>query len=270
MTLSRGQIISILLWAVLIAYSIFALRHCAVKSSGTTCTDIEAIVTDSSERRFITPEIIKNILKTKNIKTIGKDIEDINTLDIEKVLLSDPYIRKAKVYTSMDGKLHIEVSQRVPFLRIQSDNGYSLYLTKNGYVLPVRNHFFADVPIITGAPPLPFAKDFSGSLEQIYKDGNISSKNLTFVSDLTDFVDFLYSDSFWNAQIVQINALRNGDLELIPRAGDAVILLGNLDGYEQKLDKLLKFYRKGLAYEGWSGYKYIDIRFNGQVVCRKA
>jgi len=57
-------------------------------------------------------------------------------------------------------------------------------------------------------------------------------------------------------------------VELIPRAGDSVILLGDIDGYREKLEKLMKFYKKGLPYEGWNKYKYIDIRFKDQVICR--
>lgn len=268
MTLEKRHIISISIWAALLVYVIFALKHCSVRNSGMLCESVNVEVRDSARLGFVTPEIVSGILSAEGIKTVGSELDGINVLEIERLLLSKPHIRRAKVYTSMDGKLNIEIEQRVPAIRIQSENGYNIYISDDGYVMPLQKNFFADVPIVTGNPPMPFAKDFSGALATLETEENISDKNYNFVGKLINFVSFLRGDSFWNAQIVQINALRNGDIELIPRAGDAVILLGDIDGYRQKLDKLLKFYRKGLAYEGWSGYKYIDIRFNEQVVCR--
>jgi len=45
--------------------------------------------------------------------------------------------------------------------------------------------------------------------------------------------------------------------------------LGDIDKGEEQLDKLLLFYREALAWEGWDGYNYIDLRYNDQIVCTK-
>ena len=72
---------------------------------------------------------------------------------------------------------------------------------------------------------------------------------------------------------MQINVLPGAgprsqpQVEIIPRVGDQVVLLGELDGYERKLAKLLTFYRKAMAKEGWDKWNYIDLRYDGQVVC---
>ena len=65
------------------------------------------------------------------------------------------------------------------------------------------------------------------------------------------------------------NARTEPEIELIPRVGDHVVLLGWLDGYERKLDKLLAFYRKAMPKEGWDKRNYINIKYDGQVVCSK-
>ena len=38
---------------------------------------------------------------------------------------------------------------------------------------------------------------------------------------------------------------------------------------EEKLDKLLAFYQKGLTNVGWDSFSRISIRYKGQVVCSK-
>lgn len=62
------------------------------------------------------------------------------------------------------------------------------------------------------------------------------------------------NDDFWRSEIVQITArtTESGaiDLELTPRSGNYTILFGRLDDAEQKLDKLLRFYREGLGKAG--------------------
>lgn len=90
---------------------------------------------------------------------------------------------------------------------------------------------------------------------------------------LLTFVQFIEEDDFWRSEVVQIvtRATPSGamEVELIPRSGRHTILFGRLEQEDAKLDKLLRFYRKGLNNIGWDEYKTIDIRYNDQVVCRK-
>lgn len=99
-------------------------------------------------------------------------------------------------------------------------------------------------------------------LEKSYED---------FMKLLT-FVKLVEKDDFWSAEVVQIIARTTAsgalEVELIPRSGWHVIRFGRLERMEEKFDKLLRFYRKGLARIGWETYRVIDIRYADQVVCR--
>ena len=93
---------------------------------------------------------------------------------------------------------------------------------------------------------------------------------------LINFVKYIEKDSFWSAEIVQIVAstMSSGDLELelIPRTGSHVVefgQVGNTKEIEEKLDKLLAFYQKGLTNLGWESFSTISIKYKGQVVCTK-
>lgn len=100
-------------------------------------------------------------------------------------------------------------------------------------------------------------------LEKSYED---FMKLLTFVETVED-------DDFWRSEVVQIAAHTTPsgalEVELTPRSGRYTILFGRLDDVEGKFDKLLRFYRSGLASVGWSEYRTIDIRYKDQVVCKK-
>ena len=90
---------------------------------------------------------------------------------------------------------------------------------------------------------------------------------------LINFVKYIEDDSFWSAEIVQIVAstMSSGDLEieLIPRTGRHTILFGQVDDVEDKLDKLLAFYQKGLSNIGWDSFRTISVKYKGQVVCTR-
>ena len=84
-----------------------------------------------------------------------------------------------------------------------------------------------------------------------------------------DFVTFLEDNTFWNAQIEQIFIRDDLKIELVPRVGEAIILLGTLDNYQSKLEKLRKLYVNGFNVVGWNKYKLIDLQYKDQVVCSK-
>jgi cell division protein FtsQ len=102
-----------------------------------------------------------------------------------------------------------------------------------------------------------------------------------FLTKLVNFVRSIESDDFWSAEVVQINVLGSSagggsntwqepQLELVPRVGNHIVLLGKLDGGEfDRLDKLKTFYLGGLWHEGWNEFRYINIKYKDQVVCSK-
>jgi len=261
--------LNVVVWVILLAYLIVSARYCSHRRADLTCTGVNVVIKDSLNTGFLTTGSVRNILTQNGLKLEGVPLDSISPLAVEQAISSQPYVKKAKVYHSMDGVVHIEVEQRAPILRVQSENGYRFYLSSDGHVMPIRRTFFVDVPIVTGVPRLPFGTEFAGKISEPEETEKKGAENVHFLRNLINFVEFLKRDSFWGAQIVQINVISGNEVELIPRVGRGIILLGHLDDYEEKLDKLFKFYRQGLAYEGWNKYSLINLKFKDQVVCVK-
>ena len=57
--------------------------------------------------------------------------------------------------------------------------------------------------------------------------------------------------------------------ELVPRTGSHTVIFGSPDDAEEKLAKLLTFYRRGLRNIGWEEYRTINVKYKEQVVCTK-
>lgn len=113
----------------------------------------------------------------------------------------------------------------------------------------------------------------SAKQEEVRDNQKKLMKRYEDFNKLINFVKYIESSSFWRAEIVQIIAstMSSGELrlELVPRTGNHRILFGTADNVEQKLDKLLSFYDKGLSNIGWEEFRTISVEYDGQVVCRK-
>ena len=78
---------------------------------------------------------MKGILQHKGIYPIGKKMERISTKSLERELSKHPLIDEAECYKTPSGKVCVEVTQRIPILRIMSANGENYYLDNKGTVM---------------------------------------------------------------------------------------------------------------------------------------
>ena len=173
-------------------------------------------------------------------------MDRIRSKTLERELAKHPLIDEVECYKTPSGKLCVEVSQRIPILRVMSANGENYYLDNKGTVMPPDAKCVAHLAIVTGRVEKSFA-----------------------MRDLYKFGVFLQNNKFWEAQIEQIHVLSDKDVELVPRVGDHIIYLGKLDGFERKLERMKAFYERGLNQVGWNKYSRISVEFSNQIICTK-
>ncbi len=256
-------------WAALAAYLIFAARYCERRNADRICTGLNISVTGTDYPGLVTPESIRRILVGERMRLTGARLDSIGLRAVERAIAARPYVRQVRAYPSMDGKLNIEVVPRDPVGRLQTANGYRHYLSADGYAWPMQEGLFIDVPIVSGNPDLPFGTEFAGKVANVPGPEKKSPENEIFFWNLINFVQFLPRHAFWSAQVVQIEATADNEVILVPRIGRGIVRLGAPEEVEEKLDKLFKFYTRGLNHEGWDTYAVIDIRYRGQVICTK-
>ena len=231
---------------VLIAYLTVAITAFNRKPTDQTCRDMELVIKDTAYAGFITKEELKGILQHKGIYPIGKKMERISTKSLERELSKHPLIDEAECYKTPSGKVCVEVTQRIPILRVMSANGQNYYLDNKGTIMPPDAKCVAHRVIVTGNVEKSFA-----------------------MKDLYKFGVFLHNNKFWDAQIEQIHVLPDQNIELVPRVGDHLVYLGKLENFEDKLARLKEFYKKGLNRVGWNKYSRINLEFSNQIICTK-
>jgi cell division protein FtsQ len=144
-----------------------------------------------------------------------------------------------------------------PILRVQCTNA-RFYIDENGYMFPLTPKPNLHIPIVTGILPQTIANNYAGYIPE----------NEPFLNNLYNFAVFLQKNEFWNNMIEQIN-INNNKIELIPQIAAHVVILGSLDNFNTKLNKLQKFYKNALPAIGWDKYKTINIEYKNQIICKK-
>ncbi len=250
--------------------AVFALLGFANKKQAELlCTNVDIKIDESVNHEFIDNNDILELVNSKG-KVKGKALGSINTSLLEKIILTNPFVDKAEVYSSIDGNLHVDVSQRNPIVRIVNMHDEQFYIDGQGRFMPVSDRYTPPVIVANGyifntfaemnVPPVAFEMD------TLTHD---SLKVPRMINQVYALASFIEADSFWSANTEQIYVNEMQELEIIPRIGNQKILLGDTSNLTDKFNRLMVFYKEGLSKTGWNNYSVINLKFRGQVVCTK-
>ena len=237
------SILSVVVFAVYLVYSAVAMtdRHEDVR----ICNGINLHISDSLDYGLIDEEMIISLLQKNDIDPIGLPLDKINLEAIESVLAHHPLVGDAQCYMTGADELRINISGKVPLVRVIDRYGQDYYVDSRGEIL-TEHTLAVQLPLATG-----------------YIDRRFARK------DLLDVVNAINRSEFWKAQVVQINVNKDRQIELVPRVGDHLLILGTSHDLERKLERLENFYRNGLDNVGWNKYRSISVAYENQVVCKK-
>ena len=229
------------------------------KETITKCIGVNISIKDETTNGFLSKEEIKSRLENNHLYPLAKPLRYVNTRNIEETLKQSPFVKTAECYKTINGYVNIILTQRMPIVRIKSDNGNDYYLDDNDCVMP-NSHYTSDLIIATG---------------------NISTKFATnYISPLSKEI---MEHEFWKNQIEQINVLPDLSIEIVPRVGNHIICVGRMpegknkeeraslikNFFNKKITRLEKFYKYGLSQAGWNRYCYINLEFDNQIICKK-
>jgi cell division protein FtsQ len=231
------------------------------------CKSIEVSIDESSAHDFIDREEVLSLINSRSL--ISKPIGSINISMLEKKVMSNPYVNKAEVYSSVDGKLQVKVLQRDPLVRIINSENEHYYIDRDGKFMPVSDRYSTPVITASGYIYEPFSMMQVPVWDSIPASDSSAVKEKNIVTQIYELAQYLDADSFWNAETEQIYVNEMQEIELIPRIGNHRIILGSTENLQDKLSRLYIFYTRGLQNTGWNNYSVIDLQYKNQVVCTK-
>ena len=256
-------------WFVFGAGFLVLLSFVNTSQQALLCKSIEININDKVQHDFIEESDLMERING-NDKILGHPLGTINISLLEKKILSNPYVATAEVYSTIDGKLQINVVQRDPIVRIITMRDEQFYIDRNGKFMPVCDHYSLPVIVASG-----YIFDTYAEMQIPAWQGNSLQTDTTLpqqesiMNQIFSLSQYIDQDTFLNAQIEQIYVNAQQEIELIPRVGNHKIILGSTVDLEEKFHKLYIFYTRGLNKTGWNNYSTINLKYKNQVVCTK-
>lgn len=204
-------------------------------------------------RRFLEDEELIALVKQYNGNIVGRKVCTFNTDALEKDLDNTSCILKSQVYADKEGVLHIQVSERKPFVRLQTAGG-GFYADREGKLFPLQSHYCAWVPVVEGKLPIG------------HTDRKAEQK---WIESLITWVAAFQDSPKWKNRCTQIHIDKDGLATLCLDGFSERFLLGDFTEVEKKqrkIEQYISLIRPQLA--GGKTYKSVNVRFNGQIICQ--
>lgn len=242
-------------WAALTSLS---RRNLAEK----TCQgreSMEVIVKDSAERRFVTKEDVGRWIDREYKACAGLPLDSVNLSRIEEIVSRHSAVRDCEAWLTDDGRLHVQLYQRQPVVRFQEKtNGY--YADEEGFIFPLQSKGSAVVPVVDGNIPLKVSRGFKGE--------PADEGQKAWLKSIIGLVNAMRGTP-WEDDISQIHVVDKGNITMYPREGKEVFLFGQPVRVQEKLSLMEQYYRSIAPLKDAGYYSTVDVRYHGQIVCRK-
>ena len=245
------KILKIVGWLLLLAFLGFTFWFTKQELKKVTCQNVSIQIMDGSPRYLNENDILELVQKADN-SILGKNLNSINTDELEKKLRAAESIKSAEVYRRISneslrfkGKLIVEIEERNPIIRFKTDME-DYYMDEMGAKIQASSKFTSKVLLVTGSVNDPIA-----------------------TKEILAFAGYVYSNLFWKAQLEQVLVKPNNELFIIPQVGDHVIQFGTAANYKEKLRNLKAVYQEAFNKTGWEKYDTLNLKYKNQVVCNK-
>lgn len=243
---------------IITVYLIVVLAVVAYYEKGTPIRSYEIKFLDTLNE-FITHKDIDTLLN-REFNISEASLNKLEIAGLEERIQNLPAIRKAEVYSKLNGHLIVELNTELPVVRIMKEDEPDYYISASGSLIPFSRTYIPRILVANGNIPATYSDSVKlgtnsteyGTLESIYK-----------------LAHFINEHKLWKAQLEQIYVNTNNELELFPRVGAHVIVFGDTTEMQWKFRKLYALYEKGFKIKHWNAYEEIILKYDNQVVCKK-
>lgn len=255
-----NRTVRILVCALLVTLLSAALAMLAMRSgrlrSQMTCSSLEISFSDSL--RFVTERDVKDYIDRQYGNYIGQRIDSIGLYAIESLLKDKTAIKDAQAWTTDDGVLHVEISQREPVLRFQNGSR-GFYVDERGFIFPLHDSYTAPVSCISGSIPVRVAAGFKGEAPE--EQERIWIRKMILMDR--------YFKSLKAYRPESVCVLDNTDIMITLGRGDEKFILGQPDRLEEKFQSIARYFNKIKPSKDEGYYKTVIVKYNNQIVCRQ-
>jgi cell division protein FtsQ len=231
----------------------FLIAFSERKQAGVLCANVRVEIRNIHENHFMDEADVTKLVQASIPTLKGTALRRIDLASVERALMADRHIKDAELYGDLKGNLVVRVDLRRPMARVIQDDAPDAYVAEDGAVMGISDKFSSRVLILTGKgmKPLVESGDFTKSEEG---------------RQLVEVMEYIFEDPFWTAQVAQLDLNAKGDITLYPQVTGQVVDFGKAEGYQEKLRKLMVFYKEILPQKGWTRYERVNLTYEGQLI----
>lgn len=250
------KILSILLWVVtaagLIALFVFAREdylHTSLKSIQLLPSTDTGFV-----RKTALHDEIERLCNKKNVGTV-------DMMAIQKVMDDNSWIESSASYVDLDGTLNVSFKEYEPWFRVYGKNGRSVYVTRNGVVIPPSRIYTPYVLVASGNFELR-----SDSVAYRLNDSLESDKNLL---NALHWCSAIEGNDFVSHCVGQLYCNKKDLFEITVKGFDGRVIVGDTCDAADKLNRLEVFMKQRIDSPETKNLKSINLNYKNQIVCTK-
>lgn len=233
---NKYRILKIAITVVLLGFLLsFSLKRFG--SQKITDNKISVKMSEKTHVYFVDENDIKAIVNKENPS--GK-VGDLDIPALEMKINSLPAVDSANVYLNLNGKLNLDIKQRVPVFRLNKD-GKDFYVDEKGTEFPISRTYSHPCMLVTGNVKPDEYQKLAALVEKIDKD-DFSKKYFIGISKDKD------------------------DYNLLTSEGNYKVEIGDLDNIEFKVKGFKAFVEKYLVYQDPQKYNMISVKYQNQIV----
>lgn len=182
MSKSGKIVIYATLWVMVIGFVWFFLGRVKLHYAQTKVSVVDIRITGASQGNlFVKADDVKQWLAADSVPTLGVPLDKLNIPLINSVITSHDYVSKVSVQKCFDGRLIIDVVQRIPLVRFMCE-GHDCYITTDGYVVHIQKPTLLYLPVVSGDYQPPFPPNYTSSIKH-YTDSlsQINQREIKFL-----------------------------------------------------------------------------------------
>ncbi len=226
-------LVTVILFGFLLSFSLQRFSDAPMEQVSVNLVELQ----ESEKVYFIDEKEIRNLIKKSNPT---KKIGDIDIPALEKKISRLPSIDSANVYLNLNGRLNVDIVQRVPVFRLNK-NGNDFYVDRKGNEFPVSRIYSHPCMLVTG---------------NVKKEEYIP---------LAELIDKINQDPFSKKYFIGISKVKK-DYNLLTSEGNFKVEIGNLENIEFKVKGFKTFAEKFLVFQNQNKYNKVSVKYDNQIV----
>ena len=250
------KILSILLWVVTAAALVVLFVFARENYLTTPLKSIQLIpATDTG--------FVRKTALHKEIEQIcgNSKVGTVNMIAIQKVIEENSWIEDGTSYIDLDGTLNVSFKEYEPWFRVFGKKGHSVYVTRDGVVIPSSRTYTPYVLVASGNFELR-----SDSATYQLSDTLDSDRNLL---NALHWCEAIEGNDFVSHCIGQLYCNKRNQFELTVKGFDGRVIVGDTCDATDKLKRLESFMKQRIDSPETKTLKSINLNYKNQIVCTK-